>query len=283
MKTSPFLFRNDALMDYLSNRQSQLPTFARSIALELSEQVRGMDFKDPDPQGRVSVHMFEHTFEEVCAFVDWAVSMWNQELRLEYRSRKLTAEELIANTLTREGSPRDGLLMLFESWNEFRDQDDAPYLSLDSHPLSRFKEDPIATVGNVCAAFGLAILDRCLEERANMSTEEVLSEFGDAWQCASLARWLNHTEMGIHFNIAGESARMARAARARHSKDPKQKVKLEVRGLWEHWEKNPRTYRSSAAFARDMLDKWPEQLTSIPVVERWVRSWRKEKAGRPAD
>jgi hypothetical protein len=274
-----FAFRHPAMRAYLQNRfPVNLPEFASPLAHELHEQTRGMDFKEPEPSGRVSVGMFEHSFDEICQFVDWATVLWNRTLRVDFRSRRLATEELVFDTTIRDGSSaRDWLLMLFESWNEFGDADEGPYLSLEKYPQPAFNEDPVATIGNVCAAFGLAVLDHCLYSLERLSKPAALTELGVAWNCATLARWLNHGEMGLHFNIAGESARMARAARARHNKDPKQKIKQEVRELWQLWEENRSSYLSTAAFARDMLDKWPNDLSSTVVVERWVRKWRRER------
>ena len=58
--------------------------------------------------------------------------------------------------------------------------------------------------------------------------------------------------------------------------DPKQKDKSTVRECWELWQKTPKNYKSKAAFARDMLDKF-STLESQPVIERWCRHWQMER------
>lgn len=54
-------------------------------------------------------------------------------------------------------------------------------------------------------------------------------------------------------------------------------AKAHVRELWKIWQDDPGRYKGKAAFARDMLDKYPDELTSQPVIERWCRDWKKEK------
>lgn len=65
-----------------------------------------------------------------------------------------------------------------------------------------------------------------------------------------------------------------KGAKARHKADPKQLAKERVHECWVTWQQKPARYRSAAAFAKDMLDKFDE-LTSPQVVERWVREWKK--------
>jgi hypothetical protein len=67
----------------------------------------------------------------------------------------------------------------------------------------------------------------------------------------------------------------SKAAWARLEKDPKQKAKREVYDLFLHWRKKPALYKSAASFARAMVDKFPD-LVSTQVIERWVRIWNRE-------
>ena len=64
-------------------------------------------------------------------------------------------------------------------------------------------------------------------------------------------------------------------ALARLAADPKQKDKATVRECWDDWQKEPDRYKGKAAFARDMLDKFPN-LESQPVIEGWCRTWERE-------
>lgn len=272
-----YRFKNEALEQYLTKRSyAALPEYCERVAFVLSEEIRGYDFKETEPGGQVRVSMFEHSLTEVYAFVNWSVEIWNQTMRSVHRSRKLSTTEFITNTQLRDGDfPLESLLILFESWHEDSNLDDGPYLSLKKYPISSITEDPFATVGNLSAAVGLAVLDRLMSQPKTIANDAALYELGLAWEFAMLARWNNHMEMATHFEIESAREKMARAARARHSKDPRHKVKLQVRELWQEWERSPSNYPSAAAFARDMCDKWPDLLTSEVVVSRWVRDWRK--------
>jgi len=269
--------KSEYLKSYLSRRSSsKLPPYCEKVAFHLSEEVRGCDFKEAEPDGSIHVSMFEHSMAEVCELVDWSVDIWNQTMRSVHRSRKLTTEEFIANRPLRDGdTPLESLLNLFEVWNEGEEHGDGPYISLAKYPSSNFTDDPLATVGNLCAAIGLAVLDKLIMSPPSNSKETSLFDLGIAWEFALLARWNNHMDMAMHFSAESSRERMARAARARHSKDPKQQIKRQVNELWQKWESAPASYPSAAAFARDMCDKWPDVLTSEVVVSRWVRDWRK--------
>lgn len=67
-------------------------------------------------------------------------------------------------------------------------------------------------------------------------------------------------------------------ARTRYEKDKdgKQAVKAEVKNWWLRWQSDPSMYPRTSVFARAMLDKYPDHLTSQPVIESWVRRWRSE-------
>ncbi len=66
------------------------------------------------------------------------------------------------------------------------------------------------------------------------------------------------------------------AAIAKYAADPKQKDKKIVKECWDVWKNNPDRYKSKAAFARDMREKFPT-LESQIVIERWCREWANEK------
>ncbi|MDP3279812.1 MAG: hypothetical protein U1D41_05850 [Nitrosomonas sp.] len=42
------------------------------------------------------------------------------------------------------------------------------------------------------------------------------------------------------------------------------------------WQRKPLSYKSKAAFAKDMLDKFGDILESQKVIEGWCRNWEKE-------
>lgn len=89
---------------------------------------------------------------------------------------------------------------------------------------------------------------------------------------------LNHETILQFAVLCAETHAAARAlmlAEARLAKDPKQADKKGVRECWELWQADKRRYKSKAAFAKDMLDKF-EQLESQRVIERWCKEWESE-------
>lgn len=274
-----YRFKNKALDDYLSGRSPSsfsLPKVYQRAAFALAEEVRGYDFKVTASDGRVQVRMFEHSLEEVCCFVDWAIDIWNQTSREVYRSRKLTTKEFLTNNPFRDGqTPLESLIGVFDSWYELSETDEGPYISLQKYPSPAISDDPFATVGNLCAAVGLAVLDNLAWHLASEPKESALFELGLAWEFAMIAHRSNHMDMAFHFEVESRRVKMVRAANAKHDRDPRQEVKRQVRDLWQLWETSPTKYPSVAAFARDMCDKWPDLLVSEVVVSRWVRDWKR--------
>ena len=65
-------------------------------------------------------------------------------------------------------------------------------------------------------------------------------------------------------------------AMAKLAADPKQKDKQKVRECWDAWQIDLSRYKSKAAFARDMREKF-ENLDSQPVIEGWCRDWEKQR------
>jgi hypothetical protein len=57
----------------------------------------------------------------------------------------------------------------------------------------------------------------------------------------------------------------------------KQKAKELVKECWKKWQLEPDNYKSKAAFARDMLSKNEDVLSSSKVIEDWCREWEREK------
>lgn len=70
-----------------------------------------------------------------------------------------------------------------------------------------------------------------------------------------------------------DSDRASRNAKIKHSKDPIQQARDFAHECWEAWQKNPQRYKYATEFARDMVEKMPNILTSEVVVTRWVRKW----------
>lgn len=115
------------------------------------------------------------------------------------------------------------------------------------------------------AAFGLVLFERIIQAIANQASHETVFDMHE-----ELAECLSYV-------VAGTGARgMARkAALARHAADPKQLDKVLIRECWDEWQKKPDRYEGKAAFARDMLDKFPT-LKSQPVIAGWCKKWESE-------
>jgi hypothetical protein len=65
----------------------------------------------------------------------------------------------------------------------------------------------------------------------------------------------------------------AKGGHKRWSVDPKTTQKEQVRQCWVAWQLKPESYRTKAAFARDMQDKY-EHLKSQKKIEDWCRDWK---------
>ncbi len=281
MAIKSFAFRSTVINRYLSNGPHEdvhtwCPRFILPVLSELAEQVRGMNFyPEPEDDGGIRISMFDRSQSDICQLVDWTVTIWNTSVRPELRSRKMTAAELVDNARLRDGwASRESVLLMLEHWGEFEEISFDEYVDIERYPLPADVDEPYATAGNLCAAFGLAVLDNAINLHSNKEFETLLMTFSAAWEFASVARSLNREAMGRVFEQKAQSSRMSKAAANRYKRDPKQAVKLEVRSCWEAWEKSSSSYPSVAAFARDMLSKWPELLTSEAVIARWVRDWR---------
>ncbi len=66
---------------------------------------------------------------------------------------------------------------------------------------------------------------------------------------------------------AGAATKLAR--------DPKQAVMPEAFKLWQDWRAGKTIYKSAAAFARAVIDKYPI-IENPQTVQRWVTAWSRE-------
>lgn len=69
------------------------------------------------------------------------------------------------------------------------------------------------------------------------------------------------------------------AARVRLKYDPKQAAKAEALKLWQDWQAGHARYKSGAAFARHVVEKFTA-IESTKVVERWATKWRADEKAR---
>lgn len=111
-------------------------------------------------------------------------------------------------------------------------------------------------------------------------TQLGLLGFGAIVELVAARRTRNTVERAYELNKQISATELAYQ---RHSTDPKQVAKARVWECWGQWQSSKASgrspYKSKAAFARDMLEKYPD-LASQKVIEDWCREW--ERAG-PTD
>jgi len=142
------------------------------------------------------------------------------------------------------------------------------YCSDTSHTLA---------MARLAAIVGLLCCHQSFEFLLKGSRGNSILTYGQAQMMLGRAYAMGESYYGRDSVIANAQ----RAVAARLRKDPKQLDKKTVRECWELWQNEPARYKSNAAFARDMLQKY-ETLTSQPVIERWCREWKEESGTQPA-
>lgn len=136
----------------------------------------------------------------------------------------------------------------------------------NSHSRITFERNPVTNRLELCNRSAEALnaeICHCLNSQNIAYFIELVLENSDA--AKTMAETLK----------ANERARLSDAAHKRHEKDPKQAQKASVQECWDAWKKEPSRYKSKAAFARDMLQKF-EHLESVTTIERWCRKWEHE-------
>lgn len=100
-------------------------------------------------------------------------------------------------------------------------------------------------------------------------------------------------EIGMTYGMANgvfweASSSARRAVLKKISTDPKQKDKALVREFWYAWQKQPfnpdgtKKYKGKSAFAKDMLDKFPNLESHRVITDKWCPMWAKENLTLPA-
>jgi len=166
--------------------------------------------------------------------------------------------------------------------------------SFDEHK-SRLKEknlsyDELLSYAAACSAWGDVIeyeneglkkiqsaLDKMLSWKGDLLDKQKTA-IVEITKMGELQVLASSTAKFLEGNIAGRDAQkriMAKkGALAKIASDPKQKEKSFVRECWQDWQKNPDSYKSKAAFGKDMLQKC-EHLDSQKKIEDWCREWEK--------
>lgn len=135
---------------------------------------------------------------------------------------------------------------------------------------------------SMCASIS-ARIDSTVEDFWSLLSD--LDSFGsDDWEGKANEFIKNRLEIDSLLQILMEHDKLSKfafaqvGARKRLETDPTQLAKIQVRECWEDWQKHPNRYKSKARFARDMQDKWPQELSNVEVITRWCRAWEKERA-----
>lgn len=144
--------------------------------------------------------------------------------------------------------------------------------------LDDFLEDATEQTDEI-AVFGLILVNRLAnaarEGKNGWEYHLQISSIAECEQYVCLA--LTGTKSMAELIAKDRIREVARAAgTARHARTPQAAAKVVVRECWQAWEATPSQYGGSAAFARAMLDKFPDELRSQQVIERWVREWRSD-------
>lgn len=119
----------------------------------------------------------------------------------------------------------------------------------------------------------MSMVERCVQwRRGKKIAESAVHAVRIAAMLAEMASGNALTDADIK-KIRSDQGK--KGALARLAIDPKQADKKKVRDCWELWQNDKGRYKSKAAFARDMLEKF-ENLENHRVLERWCKEWESE-------
>jgi hypothetical protein len=136
---------------------------------------------------------------------------------------------------------------------------------------SMSREDIIDFLDHMVLMFLVTASIMKIENNLNLMVEH-LFESSEAHRLSDF--YTHHVKETAFSEDLSFSALASYAAKKRYEKDDKQADKRFVFECWSEWRKNPGSYKSKAAFARDMQDKFPN-LESQKVIEDWCRQWEK--------
>lgn len=127
---------------------------------------------------------------------------------------------------------------------------------------------------------GVAALHQRIDE-SHARAKVFFEIFKTEWiiEQSDIEKYLDHSTIHnfIELVVRDSASTVARLKAIKmHAKSPKQADKALVRQYWNDWQQNqPDRYKSKAAFAHDMIDKFPN-LESQPVIEGWCRTWERK-------
>lgn len=190
----------------------------------------------------------------------------------DYATREL--ERAIADRETNERFPESVVLSDWLLLEGGADMDALPSLLVT--PL----DDDLWT--RIMIAFGLYRLDIALAKISQGDHSTAANDLAIVANVASDVGHMDGMSRQLQLTRREKSIKAKSMAETRKLKDPKQQAKGEVFLLWNNWQQKKWLYTSSAAFARDMLTKFPT-LESQPVIERWCRDWSRQASSDSAE
>lgn len=174
-----FTFQNEPLRRFLGSSDYEpqgLPHWAFALARELKNLTHRRIF-DVTLDRREKIPTYQRSVQEIQTLVEW--------------SRRLApsccdqADNLQEMLLCSEGESVELMLFIYEHW--FMDEENwGFYIIGEDYPERNIDTKLQASIGNVAAAAGLAVLDRLLESVASPHTDE-LTRLSLAWDLARIA------------------------------------------------------------------------------------------------
>lgn len=155
------------------------------------------------------------------------------------------------------------------NWLTCDEEERASFHSNDFRPVDEHEKNAAHLLGLLYEARYLVDTDE------EIDSEYIISAFVQLSKLVTAFEILLNDEL---FTSRGKEALRKNARNAaliRVSKDPRQKAKMFVHECWIKWRSSPTNYTGKAAFARDMLIKCSDTLTSQKKIEDWCREWEK--------
>ncbi len=205
------------------------------------------------------------------------IGLWGHGVDFEIHSKQKRPRA--PNQYTSTSNFKRKKLDRYTLWGDDTKEDQRIYVLKKKFELALLefiKEAEIRAPGSEHPIFSesLATIEKFINQLPEADIKQLLFEYACSY-IISERNDLRHIGELISLKIKERKA-ARNAALSRHRQSPKARVKNEVRNMWMNWRNKPSQYRSASAFARDMLDKFPDELSSQQTIQRWVTAWKKE-------
>jgi hypothetical protein len=250
------------------------PSFSWTTLTRLENVVGRHEFSSSSKC--VSLH--PRTSDEILLLIEWATRIASNVMQsvAEEQVEPLTIDDLRVDLALDSESAMEATIGIFEMWRDFSPPEQlAQALVIPDSTLGPEFVSLEAIAGNLIGALGYLQLDQALLHWKATDQYHALKHLAYSWECALIANTLNEIDVSAFFDKLRRSELARNSANLRHQNDPKTLSKAFVKECWEAWRQRPEQYKSTASFARAMLEKQPDTLKSEVVVARWVRDWSK--------